>query len=110
MMQSDAPSDAHVLDDSGRMSQPWLEYMQNSNPSSGVGDYRQSWRDDLGSAWVLCDGQSISTTTYPALYALIGLRYGGSPGRFIVPTIQPVFSGGSDPAGRPALYTFIRAA
>lgn len=110
MIQSDAPGDAHVLDDSGRMSQAWLEYLQRTSATNGVGDYQQSWNDDLGPQFILCDGRLVSVSAYPSLYALIGLRYGGSPGQFAVPTIPSVFSGGSDPAGRPALYTFIRAA
>ena len=38
--------------------------------------------------WLLCYGQSISTTTYAALFAAIGTTYGGSGGNFNVPDLR----------------------
>jgi microcystin-dependent protein len=37
------------------------------------------------SGWLMCDGQAYSTTTYAALFAVIGYTYGGSGGTFNVP-------------------------
>lgn len=37
------------------------------------------------SGYLLCDGSSVSTTTYSALFAVIGYTYGGSGGSFSLP-------------------------
>jgi microcystin-dependent protein len=37
------------------------------------------------SGWLMCDGQAYSTTTYAALFAVIGYSYGGSGATFNVP-------------------------
>jgi microcystin-dependent protein len=54
----------------------------------------------IPSGFLLCDGQSVSTTTYAALFAIIGYTYGGSGASFLVPdlrdrTIVGVSSGNS---------------
>lgn len=41
--------------------------------------------------WLLCNGQSISTSTYATLYGVIGTTYGGSGGSFSVPNLQQRF-------------------
>lgn len=38
--------------------------------------------------WLLCDGSSISTTTYATLFAVIGYTYGGSGSSFLVPNMK----------------------
>ena len=38
--------------------------------------------------WLICDGSSLSTTTYAALYAAIGYTYGGSGPNFNLPNLQ----------------------
>lgn len=38
--------------------------------------------------WLFCNGQSLSTTTYAALYAVIGYTYGGSGANFNVPDLR----------------------
>jgi len=40
------------------------------------------------SGWLLCDGSSYATTSYPALFAVLGTRYGGSGGNFNVPDLR----------------------
>jgi len=40
------------------------------------------------SGWLMCDGSSYSTTTYPLLFAAIGYIYGGSGSSFNVPNTQ----------------------
>jgi microcystin-dependent protein len=41
----------------------------------------------IPSGFLLCDGQSVSTTTYAALFAVIGYTYGGSGANFNVPDL-----------------------
>lgn len=44
------------------------------------------------SGWVLCDGQTgLSTTTYAALFAVIGYTYGGGSGTFYTPDMRSRF-------------------
>lgn len=52
--------------------------------------------------WVLCDGSSLSTTTYSRLYAVIGTTYGGSGGNFNVPDLRGVFPKGAGTTNRAA--------
>lgn len=50
--------------------------------------------------WLLCNGQSISRFTYPALFARIGYTYGGSGSFFSVPNLINKF-----PVGAGDLYS-----
>jgi microcystin-dependent protein len=55
-----------------------------------------------GGIWLLCDGAPYETAVYPALYAVIGTRYGGSGGFFNVPPLTnrvPVGGGGKYAVG-----------
>lgn len=45
--------------------------------------------------WWVCDGRSISTTTYAALFAAIGYAYGGSGANFNLPNFLGVFPTGT---------------
>jgi microcystin-dependent protein len=63
------------------------------------------------SGWLLCQGQTLSTATYPALFNAIGYTYGGSGASFILPDLRtkivravgPAFAlgatGGADTVG-----------
>jgi len=42
----------------------------------------------IPSGFLLCDGQSVSTTTYAALFAVIAYTYGGSGANFNVPDLR----------------------
>jgi len=42
----------------------------------------------IPSGFLLCDGQSVSTATYAALFAVIGYTYGGSGANFNVPDLR----------------------
>ena len=44
-----------------------------------------------GINWLICNGSSISTTTYAALFAVIGYSYGGSGTSFSLPNLQGKF-------------------
>jgi microcystin-dependent protein len=46
--------------------------------------------------WKLCDGTSLSTTTYADLYAVIGYAYGGSGANFNLPDMRGRFLRGLD--------------
>lgn len=53
-----------------------------------VGDVKLVASSSAPKGWLPCDGASLSTTTYAALFAKIGYVYGGSSGNFNVPTIS----------------------
>ena len=40
------------------------------------------------SGYLMCDGQSLTTAAYPALFQAIGYQYGGSGANFNVPNLQ----------------------
>jgi microcystin-dependent protein len=44
--------------------------------------------------WLLCNGSAYSTSSYPALFALIGYTYGSSTGQFLTPNIAGRFISG----------------
>lgn len=48
--------------------------------------------------WLLCNGASLSLTEYPALYSVLGVRYGGSGGSFLIPNLIGRVVVGVDPA------------
>ncbi|MBO89535.1 MAG: hypothetical protein CMP14_08435 [Rickettsiales bacterium] len=51
------------------------------------------------SNWLLCHGQSISTSTYAALHTAIGFTYGGSGSAFNVPDLRGRVVAGQDDMG-----------
>jgi microcystin-dependent protein len=48
--------------------------------------------------WLLCDGTAVSTTTYAALYAVIGTTFGSGTGTFSVPNLKGKIPVGLDAA------------
>jgi microcystin-dependent protein len=50
------------------------------------------------SGFLLCEGQSVSTTTYADLFGVIGYTYGGSGASFLVPNLQNKVPVGQAPA------------
>jgi microcystin-dependent protein len=48
--------------------------------------------------WLICDGRSLSTTTYAGLFAVILYTYGGSGGSFNLPNMQDKFAIGAGPS------------
>lgn len=50
-----------------------------------------------------CDGSSISTTTYAALFAVIGYTYGGSGASFLLPDLQDKTAVGASAANSKTL-------
>jgi microcystin-dependent protein len=51
------------------------------------------------SNWLLCHGQSLSTSTYAALHTAIGFTYGGSGSAFNVPDLRGRVIAGQDDMG-----------
>jgi microcystin-dependent protein len=50
-----------------------------------VGDIKYSIRTDDHVGWLKCDGRSLNTTTYSALFSVIGYSFGGSGTSFNLP-------------------------
>ena len=46
--------------------------------------------------WAVCNGQSLSQSTYSTLYGIIGTRYGGGGGQFNLPDMRNRFAIASD--------------
>jgi microcystin-dependent protein len=64
-------------------------------PLGSVMSYAGS-ADPAGGFWLLCDGRSLNTTTYAALFAVIGYTYGGGGASFNIPnTAERVIVGKS---------------
>lgn len=62
------------------------------------GDMKAAGYSATPSGWLLCDGTSYPTATYPALFAAIGYAYGGAGANFNVPNLVnfvPVGQGSS---------------
>jgi microcystin-dependent protein len=60
--------------------------------------------------WLICDGSSLSTTTYAKLFAAIQYAFGGSGANFNLPNLQGIFplgAGASNALGsRAGSYTY----
>lgn len=68
-----------------------------------IGEIKMVLLQNAPSHYLLCNGQSISTTTYASLFSVIGYSYGGSGGSFNVPNLQSRFPiGGNSYSGAPA--------
>eukprot|EP01084_Bolivina_argentea_P223048 377461_1 len=57
-------------------------------PESTVGDYKLSAQTVSHDNWLLCNGEYVSKTEYPQLYALIGNTFGENQGEFALPKAQ----------------------
>jgi microcystin-dependent protein len=56
-----------------------------------VGNIKMFISNIYPAGYIPCDGASYATTTYPALYAVIGFTYGGSGDNFNVPNMISYF-------------------
>ena len=45
----------------------------------------------IPAGWLLCDGASVATATYPALFTALGYTYGGAGANFNLPNLVDVF-------------------
>ena len=72
------------------------DYMRQITPVGAIQPYTG---DTPPEGWLLCDGLSVSDETYPALFAVIGTKFGdGSDGNgnFNLPDLRGVFLRGLD--------------
>jgi microcystin-dependent protein len=59
-----------------------------ANGATPAGVISQYAGTNAPTGYLLCQGQSVSTTTFAALFAAIGYNYGGSGGSFNLPNLQ----------------------
>lgn len=57
-------------------------------PTGGLCQYAGNEASTIPPGWLLCNGQSVSTTTYAALFAVVGYTFGGSGASFLVPDMR----------------------
>lgn len=74
----------------------WIELAQNVGPHIPIGGVI-SWpcTDAVPSGYVEANGQALSTSAYPALFAKYGYLHGGSGGTFNVPNYNNLFLRGT---------------
>ncbi len=98
MASTSAGTSGQVLTSNGTSAPSW-----SSTASIGVAPVGSImiWAGSTApSGWLLCDGTAYSTTTYAALYAVIGTAYGSGSGTFLVPNLK-----GKIPVGLDASHT-----
>jgi microcystin-dependent protein len=66
------------------------------NPVGTVQDYAGA---TAPTGWLLCDGSSKATATYPELFTVIGYAYGGAGASFSLPDCRGRFTAGRDDMG-----------
>ncbi len=64
-----------------------------SGVSPYVGDMKFSAQAANHGLWVLCNGQSLDTTTYSGLFAIIGYSFGGTGSNFSAPDLRGQVAG-----------------
>ncbi len=63
-----------------QLTQNKTELTQSMNNFWVIGDIKASVQTQNHSGWLLCNGQAVSRTTYSALFALIGTKFGSGDG------------------------------
>jgi len=82
-----------------------VTFVGNVNNSSGVpvgvpvGSVMDFAGSSAPSGWLLCYGQSLSTSTYASLFAVIGYTYGGAGASFNTPDYRGTTLAGKDNMG-----------
>ena len=73
-----------------------IEWVAASDPhSSGMVVAYAGTNASIPAGWILCDGSSVATATYPDLFTAIGYAYGGAGANFNLPDMVGVFAKGS---------------
>ena len=73
-----------------------IEWVASSDPhDSGMVVTYAGTNASIPSGWLLCDGASIATASYPDLFTALGYAYGGSGANFNIPNMVGVFAKGS---------------
>jgi microcystin-dependent protein len=72
------------------------EWAASSDPhNSGMVITYAGTNATIPAGWLLCDGASVATATYPNLFTAIGYAYGGAGANFNLPDMVGVFAKGS---------------
>lgn len=69
----------------------------NEIAGSNVGDVKMFAGPTAPTNWLICNGASLATATYPTLFAVIGYTWGGSGANFLVPNLAQKFPLGAGP-------------
>lgn len=94
---------AFVYYNDGNTSQ-WMELLSSAVPAVNeimpLGTIVQTARSTAPTGWLLCQGQTISRTTYSGLFAAIGTTYGAGDGSttFAIPNLRGRVVAGLDSA------------
>jgi len=73
-----------------------IEWVASSDPhSSGMVVNYAGTNASIPAGWLLCDGSSVATATYPDLFTALGYAYGGAGANFNLPNMVGVFAKGS---------------
>ena len=84
--------DSLVVDGAGN----FPEWAASSDPhNSGMVITYAGTNASIPAGWLLCDGASVATATYPALFTAVGYAYGGAGANFNLPNMVGVFAKGS---------------
>ena len=72
------------------------EWVAGSDPhNSGMVITYAGTNASIPAGWLLCDGASVATATYPDLFTALGYAYGGAGANFNLPNMVGVFAKGS---------------
>lgn len=69
-------------------------------PIGSIVGYMGSAASIVGTGWLECNGQGVTSAAYPLLYAVIGHNFGGQGGTFNLPDLRGQFLRGVDDSGR----------
>ena len=84
--------DSLVVDGAGN----FPEWASSGDPhNSGMVITYAGTNASIPAGWLLCDGASVATATYPALFTALGYAYGGAGANFNLPNMVGVFAKGS---------------
>lgn len=86
------PGDSLVVNGAGTAP----EWATSSDPhNAGMVISYAGTNASIPAGWLLCDGASVLTATYPALFTALGYAYGGAGANFNIPNMVGVFAKGS---------------
>lgn len=88
--QTDAASGFYYFDGS-----QWLRLSTSSEPVGSIVAFAGD-TSNIPDGWLLCDGSSISQSSYPELFGAIGMVWGGSGTDFNLPDLRGRFLRGTD--------------
>ncbi len=72
---------------------PVIQSTKAASPAGKIAPFAQS---AVPAGWLACNGASVATATYAALFAAIGYTYGGAGASFNLPDLRGEFIRGAD--------------